>query len=118
MSDWRIDEGSRYPVTLTLGGADHRMTVARAMALVAGAPKMAGAWHAVPSDEPTLTRRDGRDTPLAYVHRGGREQLWWWRAFSGAMQGGPCATLDEAKAAADAALRAAGWVLDDGGSDG
>lgn len=113
MSDWRINEGSRHPVVLTLGDVEHCMTVARAMALVASAPKLAGAWEQIESRPGEQWQRRGAGgSSVAYAAGGAGA---WWRAYDGpVLYGDDAASLAAAKAAADAALREAGWVLDDG----
>jgi len=114
---WRIDADNsrKYRVVLHLHGVDHCMSVAQAMALVGSAPRLAGPWtppHGSPAGCGAM-RSDAHGKCVAVVFG----EQWplgthEWAAYEPTTRG-RSETWQEAQDAADAALRAAGWVLDD-----
>ena len=114
MSAWRTDDNSRkYRVVLHLHGVDHCMSVGQAMSLLRTAPKMAGKWEM--SDgadgERTAFRDDTHGKSAAVAWYSSLMGAWYAETPAGIVQGN---TLAEAQDAADAALRAAGWLLEEG----
>ena len=112
MSAWRIDDDNSrmYRVVLHLHGVDHCMTVAQAMPLLRTAPKMAGAWEKFAPSGGTMLRfgPDGGSVAAA------RSDGYWSVRSSRVTEHGTAADVDAAMHAADAALRAAGWLLEEG----
>ena len=112
---WRIDDTDpTRPVRLALGGPyPLRLTVTEAMSLLRTAPKMAGKWET--SDgadgERTAFRDDTHGKSAAVAWYSSLMGAWYAETPAGIVQGN---TLAEAQDAADAALRAAGWLLEEG----
>lgn len=112
---WRIDDTDpTRPVRLALGGPyPLRLTVTEAMHLLRTAPKMAGKWET--SDgadgERTAFRDDTHGKSAAVAWYSSLMGAWYAETPAGIVQGN---TLAEAQDAADAALRAAGWLLEEG----
>lgn len=127
MTAWRIDDDNsrKYRVVLHLHGIDHCMSVSDAMSLLRTAPKMAGKWPPAPGPGCGAMRADLNDRIVAVVFGAlNVDGTHEWAAYDpspkvGSMSAGPikrgsAATLAEAQHAADAALRAAGWLLEEG----
>lgn len=125
--NWRIDDTDpTRPVHLNLGGPyPLRLTITEAMSLLRTAPKMAGAWPPASGPGCGAMRADLNDRIVAVVFGAlNVDGTHEWAAYDpspkvGSMSAGPikrgrAATLAEAKQAADAALRAAGWLLEEG----
>lgn len=126
---WRIEPTStKRPVRLTLGGTEFCLTVEEAMALVAGAPRMARGWSPpAPVAGCGAMRADinGRTVAVVFgaLNVDGTHE---WACYDptpkvGSLSAGPTArgrtdSLAEAQQAADSALVAAGYVL--GGGEG
>ena len=113
---WHIDDTDpTRPVRLALGGPyPLRLTVTEAMSLLRTAPKMAGKWVPVVDG---AQRRDAAGVVAAEVwlqsiNKTGGE-TWIGRMMSVARDVSG-STQQEAQDAADAALRAAGWLLEEG----
>ncbi len=112
---WRIDDTDpTRPVRLALGGPyPLRLTVTEAMSLLRTAPKMAGEWET--SDgadgERTAFRDDTHGKSAAVAWYSSLMGAWYAETPAGIVQGN---TLAEAQDAADAALRAAGWLMEEG----
>ena len=119
MAEWRIGNG-KHCVILDLGREEYALTVAQAMELVWSAPRLGGPWEQhEPCDECGCARSavDGSALAVVYGRVNGTEdderrwQVWNGKEYVAHGRGN---TKAEAKAAADAALRAAGYLLDDG----
>lgn len=113
MSAWRIDDtDSACPVHLNLGGPyPLRLTVTEAMSLLRTAPKMAGKWERFVSSGETMLRLgiDGMSVAAARA-----DGYWSVRSSKIGTEHGTAADVEAAMQAADAALRAAGWMLEEG----
>lgn len=121
MSDWRIDiDSRRWPVVLTMHGIDYCMSIPDAMALLRAAPKMGARWDDVRRDGEGTARAniDGQCLAVVYGRANGpsdddsRKWEIWDRNVC--KRSGRAESLQAAKDAADAALRAAGWLLEEG----
>lgn len=123
---WQVDDTDpTRPVRLDLGGPfPLRLTVAEAMSMLRTAPKMAGKWPPAPPGCGAM-RADLNDRIVAVVFGAlNVDGTHEWAAYDpspkvGSMSAGPikrgrAATLGEAQQVADAALRAAGWLLEEG----
>lgn len=123
MAEWTVNKGSRYPVELRIGGTEFCLTVAQAMDLLRGAPKLAGRWERVRSSitpDGTSWKRlsalvggqpKGGGNTAAMAHENMMRSFTSWNYETSKHTGHR--NIEDAKAAADAALRAAGWALDD-----
>ena len=119
MSAWRIDDDNsrKYRVVLHLHGVDHCMSVAQAMSLLRTAPRLAGRWtppHGSPAGCGAM-RSDAQGKCIAVVFG----EQWplgthAWASYDEPTTRGHAKTRQEAQDAADAALRAAGWLLEEG----
>ena len=113
---WRTTNGP-YPVLLCMPGMDYSMTVGQAMSLLRTAPRLAGRWtppHGSPAGCGAM-RSDAQGTCIAVVFG----EQWplgthAWASYDEPTTRGHARTRQDAMDAADAALRAAGWLLEEG----
>lgn len=122
VAEWRIEPtDTKRHVRLTLGGTEFCLTVDEAMALVAGAPRMAGGWETHDASDPSVgvarAATDGSPLAIVYGRLNGTEDERLWQLWSGTtcIGHGRADSLAEALRAADSALMAAGYVLGGGG---
>jgi len=112
VSVWRIDDTDpACPVHILLAGPcafPLRLTITEAMSLLRTAPKMATAWE-YRDESPVWRRRDmhGNEVAAVFAFAG----VWWRRVDD--MNGSESESVEAARDAADAALRAAGWLLEE-----
>ena len=109
---WRVEHGQRVYLKV-VDEHGHTVIVHLApeeyVALVDDMPPIAGSWHGSSSH---LVRWDERDECVAGVDWGGSaDDTWTADTNLVESEATTHATDDEAKAACDARLRAAGWVL-------
>lgn len=111
---WRIEPlDTERPVRIIIGGIGYCLTITDAMSLLRTAPKMAGKWEHGARDydgAPTSKRRDSFGHVVAAVVVG--SERWWACAPDFDMT--DMTIDDDGRALCDAALRAAGWLLEEG----